>query len=74
MQATTRTAQPPQHTHSGINALRLPKVIDKTGLSRTHIYRLVQQGKFPKPSLLTERVSVWNEADIDAWLAEKFAA
>jgi prophage regulatory protein len=74
MQATTHTAQQPQRTHSGINALRLPKVIDKTGLSRTHIYRLVQLGKFPKPSLLTERVSAWNEADIDTWLAEKFAA
>ena len=56
-----------------IKALRLPKVLEKTGLSRTHLYRLVQQLRFPKPSRLSERVAVWDEAAIDAWLAEKFS-
>jgi prophage regulatory protein len=55
-----------------IRAMRLPDVMSKTGLSRTHTYRLVKQGNFPAPHKLSERVSVWNEADIDAWLAEKF--
>lgn len=59
-------------THS-IKALRLPKVLEKTGLSRTHVYRLIQRGQFPKPTHLTERVSVWSEASIDNWLAEKFS-
>ena len=53
-------------------ALRFPKVADKTGLSRTHIYRLIQAGKFPPPFKLSERISAWDEAVIDAWLAEKF--
>ncbi len=74
MQAKPPVAQPQQHTFSGITALRLPRVREKTGLSRTHIYRLISKGKFPKPVKLTERVSVWSEAVIDAWLAEKFAA
>lgn len=54
-------------------ALRWPKVQDRTGLSKTQAYRLIQQGKFPKPHKLSERVSAWDEASIDAWLAEKFA-
>jgi prophage regulatory protein len=54
-------------------AIRFPKVADKTGLSKTHLYRLVQAGKFPKPIKLSERVSAWDEAEIDSWLAAKFA-
>ncbi len=53
-------------------ALRFLKVADKTGLSKTHIYRLIQAGKFPRGHKLSERVSVWDEAEIDNWLAEKF--
>lgn len=53
-------------------ALRLPAVAEKTGLSKTHIYRLIQQDKFPRSCHLSERVSVWDEAAIDAWLATKF--
>ena len=54
-------------------ALRLPTVAAKTGLSKTHIYRLIQQGKFPPSHKLSERVAAFDEAAIDAWLAEKFA-
>ena len=53
-------------------ALRCPQVLERTGLSKTHLYRLIQQGKFPAPHKLSERVSAWNEAEIDAFLAEKF--
>ena len=56
------------------SALRLPKVIDRTGLSRASIYRFVGQGKFPAPSKLSERVSVWDSEAIDAWLADKFGS
>ena len=53
-------------------ALRLPAVAEKTSLSKTHIYRLIQQGKFPPSHRLSERVSVWDEAAIDDFLAAKF--
>lgn len=61
-----------QHSNPTRRALRATKVIEKTGLSKTHLYRLIQQGKFPAPHKLSERVSVWDEAAIDAWLAAKF--
>jgi prophage regulatory protein len=59
-------------TQRNRQALRLPKVLEKTGLSRTHLYRLIQLGKFPRAHKLSERVSVFDERDIDAWLAQKF--
>jgi prophage regulatory protein len=55
-------------------ALRCPNVLERTGLSKTHLYRLIQQGKFPAPSKLSERVSAWDEAAIDGWLAEKLGS
>lgn len=57
----------------GFRALRIQQVLDKTGLSRTHTYRLIAKGDHPKPIRLSERVFVWNEADIEAWLEAKFS-
>jgi len=56
-----------------IRALRLPQVSERTGLSKTHIYRLMQRGQFPCPARLSERVVAWDEAAVSAWLAERFA-
>ena len=61
-------------THQGyVKALRLKQVIVKTRLSRTHTYRLIARGDHPKPIQLSERVFIWNEAAIDAWLEAKFS-
>ena len=57
---------------NGFRALRIQQVLDKTGLSRTHTYRLIEQGDHPKPIRLSERVVLFNEAEIDAWLKSKF--
>lgn len=48
--------------------LRLPQVIDKSGLQRDSIYRGAREGWFPKPFKLTERASGWLESEIDQWL------
>ena len=48
--------------------LRLPTVLAKTGVSRATIYRLVKRGDFPSAHKLSERTSVWNEAEVDSWL------
>lgn len=54
-------------------AIRLPEVIRLIGLSRTQIYRLVDRGQFPSPVRLSNRVTVWREADVQNWLSAKFA-
>jgi prophage regulatory protein len=48
--------------------LRLPAVLDRTGLSRSTLYRKVDQGTFPRQIKLSERCAGWRESAIDAWL------
>lgn len=54
--------------------LRLPAVIDRTGLSRSSIYRHEAAGAFPKRIKLGEHASAWLAADVDRWIAERVAA
>jgi prophage regulatory protein len=37
----------------------------------TTIWRGVKDGKFPKPIKLSEKVTVWDANEIDAWIASK---
>ena len=46
--------------------LRLPRVIERTGLSRTVIYDRIKAGTFPPPVKLSERASAWPEHEIEA--------
>ncbi|MCH6585264.1 MAG: AlpA family phage regulatory protein, partial [Proteobacteria bacterium] len=43
---------------------RLPDVIRLTGLSKTSIYRLAREGKFPTPVRITESKSAWRPDEI----------
>ncbi|MBN8522097.1 MAG: AlpA family transcriptional regulator [Alphaproteobacteria bacterium] len=54
-----------------MNILKLPKVIEKTGLSRASIYAFVKEGKFPKPISLGLRSVGWVEVEITQWIEEK---
>ena len=51
--------------------LRLPSVSEKVGLSRSQIYKLIQQGKFPEPIKLGPKISVWIEEKLEAWMDAK---
>lgn len=54
--------------------LRLGDVLRMTALSKTTIYGLIAQGRFPKPIRLGWRLAVWSEAEVRAWIAEVAAA
>ncbi len=54
-----------------LKLLRRRDVSMKLKISKTQIYRLISKGELPPPFKLSERVSVWNEAEIDAWVAKK---
>lgn len=54
--------------------LRLKEVSRRTTYSRTRIYELIQDGKFPAPIHLGLRAVAWLESDIDAWMDERIAA
>jgi prophage regulatory protein len=51
-----------------LSILRLNKVKDRTGLSRSTIYLRIQEGTFPRPINLGARAVGWLENEIDAWL------
>ena len=50
---------------------RLPDVLNRVGYSRSTIYQLIADGKFPKPVSLGARAVAWLESDIDAWIAAR---
>jgi prophage regulatory protein len=54
--------------------LRLPKVQERTGLSRSSIYLRASEGTFPQPIKLGTRASGWIADEIDAWIAAQIAA
>lgn len=53
---------------------RLPAVKARTGLSRSTIYKLLADGKFPTHIKLGERAVGWRSSDIDAWIASRESA
>lgn len=64
------------HTHQTA-ILRRKQVEQRIGLSRSFIYKGIQEGTFPKPIPLGVRAVGWRESDIQAWLdaqAEKALA
>jgi prophage regulatory protein len=51
--------------------LRLPKVRDKTGMSRPAIYRGMAKGTFPRSIKIGERACGWLADEIDDWLQQR---
>lgn len=44
--------------------IRLPQVMDKTGLARSTVWHFVKTERLPKPIKLSKRVTVWRESEI----------
>ncbi|WP_158885161.1 AlpA family phage regulatory protein [Rhodanobacter sp. L36] len=55
-----------------MQALTLPHVTAKTGQGKSAIYDGIKNGSFPAPAKAGRR-SIWSEAEIDEWLAARFA-
>lgn len=51
--------------------IRLPEVMDKTGLGRTTIYRMESSGYFPRSIPLGGKAVGWIEAEIDGWIEKR---
>lgn len=51
--------------------LRRPEVERETGLSRSSIYRLMDEGKFPRPRRTAYRAVAWASVEIDVWKASR---
>ena len=56
-----------------IRILRLPTVMERTGLSRSTIYLLIEQSQFPASIKLGARSVAWLESEIEEWMEAKVA-
>lgn len=56
-----------------MRSLKLKKVMEKTALSRSAIYRKMNDGEFPESVSLCDRAVAWVESEVDEWMVECLA-
>ena len=49
--------------------LRLPEVQERTGFSRSFIYKSINDKTFPAPRKVGGRASVWLESEVNTWMS-----
>ena len=54
--------------------LRLPAVMEVTGLKQSTLLGCVKAGEFPRPVSLSRRCVAWVRADVDKWVDSRIAA
>jgi prophage regulatory protein len=69
-QEVRRDRQPPPSAPAPRATIRIREVCGRSGLSRATIYRLEREGKWPRRYQLTDGTVGWDEAEIDARIAE----
>ena len=53
--------------------IRLKTVLDRTGLSRSTIYRKIAESTFPPRVKISINDVGWRESDINCWIADPVA-
>ena len=61
-------------TDHNTRLLRLPQVIERTGLGRSSIYDKIRARTFPAAVPLTSTARAWRSDEIENWIAERIAA
>ena len=51
--------------------LKASELAEYINVCKSQVYKLVQQGRLPKPIKLGERGSAWLVSEIDAWLQSR---
>ena len=54
--------------------LRLGAVLERTGLSRSTLYQMAKEGRFPSQYALGHRAVGWLESDVEAWIMQRVQA
>lgn len=55
-------------THETTRLIRLEEVRRLSGLSRSHLYALIQRGEFPSPVKISIRAAAWVSREVDQWV------
>lgn len=53
---------------NGNRFVRMKELTTLVGLSKTEIYRRINQGRFPSGEKISSRVTVWSLEKINKWL------
>jgi prophage regulatory protein len=53
---------------SNIKLIRLSAVINKTGYSKSWIYKLIRNKQFPQPIKIGSRAVAFIEGEVDEWI------
>lgn len=51
--------------------IRLPEVLDKVGLKKSAVYKLIKEGDFPAQIKLGKHASGWLESDVQVWIMKR---
>ncbi|CNG45395.1 helix-turn-helix transcriptional regulator [Yersinia enterocolitica] len=53
--------------------IRMPETMRRTGYGKAWIYKLIAQGRFPKPVKIGSRSIAFVESEIDEWINQRIA-
>ena len=67
----TVDAGDPRRDQVPLKLIRFPTVKDRTGLSRSTIWRLQRTGAFPKHHRISANAVAWVEQDVVDWMRAK---
>lgn len=48
--------------------IRIKTVLERTGLSRSTLYRRIHEGRFPRQVAISTRCAGWRESAVNEWL------
>ena len=68
---STAPPMPGPTTTRALKLLRFPAVRERTGLSRSTIWRLERVGAFPRHRRISANAVAWLEDDVMAWIESK---
>lgn len=57
-----------------VRFLRLKGVLARTGISRSQVYRLESEGRFPRRVKLGSISVAWVESEVEAWCRDRIRA
>lgn len=59
---------------TALRYIRPRDIASVSGVSKSHAYALMRQGKFPPLVKLSDSISVWRSDDVQAWIEQTTAA
>ena len=73
MDATPPRAPPRATIEPATKFLRLPDVLARVGCSKSLLYQMMREGRFPRSTRYSPGFVVWPESEVSAWI-ERYRA